>query len=195
MNIIVTMFRILYNSLCVGALLVFGPAAVCLAQGGTKGGDASQTFTQKKTPSIIEIWNSATLHERIIEQKSDTTYVLNFWATWCKPCVEELPSFVKLDSSFKARGLKARVILLSLDFRKDYETKLSSFLMKRNIQSQVVLFSDADMNDAIDRVSKDWSGALPATLVVNTEKHQRVFYEQSFSEQELFKAVYSLIGE
>lgn len=62
--------------------------------------------------------------------------VINFWATWCKPCVDELPAFEKLKATY---GDQIDVILISLDDVENLETKVNPFLEKHNIQSQVKL--------------------------------------------------------
>ena len=47
---------------------------------------------------------------------SDTVYVLNFWATWCAPCVEELPSFEKLNKAYAGKPVKE--VLINTDFKR-----------------------------------------------------------------------------
>lgn len=99
----------------------------------------------------------------MFEQDNDTTYVINFWATWCKPCVEEMPYFIELQENSQGEAL--RVVLISLDFPKQIEQRLVPFVEKRGIKPMVAVLLDGRYNDWIDRVSPDWSGAIPATLV------------------------------
>lgn len=108
----------------------------------------------------------------IFEQDNDTTYVINFWATWCKPCVEELPYFIELNESSQSEAL--RVVLVSLDFPKQIEQRLVPFVEKRGIKPMVAVLLDGRYNDWIDRVSPDWSGAIPATLVYRGSKRHFV---------------------
>ena len=122
----------------------------------------------------------------IFNQQNDTTYVINFWATWCKPCVEELPFFLELDNTY--RDEKVKLILVSLDFEKQIEKKLIPFIKKHNLQPEVVVLTDPDANSWIPKVAEEWSGAIPATLVYNTKN--RSFYEQSF---ESFEELNSII--
>jgi len=105
----------------------------------------------------------------------NTTYVVNFWATWCAPCVKELPYFEKLNSENK----NIKVVLISLDFKNQFESRLLPFLKTRKINSEVVLLTDKDYNTWLPIVDKDWSGSIPATLIIKKEK--RVFVEKSFS--------------
>ena len=115
-----------------------------------------------------------TLEKEILSDKN-TIYVVNFWATWCAPCVKELPHFEKLNSENK----NVKVVLVSLDFKKQYETALLPFLKRKKIQSEVVLLTDKDYNTWLPIVSKDWSGSIPATLIIKNDK--KVFAERSFT--------------
>lgn len=126
----------------------------------------------------------------LFEQRGDTTYIVNFWATWCAPCVEELPYFEELT---RDRGEKKyRVILVSLDFRKQLEKRLLPFVKERGLRSTVVVLDDPDANAWIDRIDAAWSGAIPATLVYNARR--REFREQTFTREELFSLVESFTG-
>lgn len=127
--------------------------------------------------------------EYFLSQKNDTTYVVNFWATWCKPCVEELPNFEKLNAEYKGKNVK--VILVSMDMSKQVETSLLPFIKRKNLQSKVIFLNDPDANAWIEKVDKSWSGAIPATVIYN--KNQRKFYEQSFTFEALEKEVQSII--
>lgn len=112
-----------------------------------------------------------------LEHNNDTTYVVNFWATWCQPCVAELPHFERIDS--ESKNQKIKVILVSLDMKKQVESNLIPFIQKKNLQSQVIHLSDPDANAWISQVDSTWSGAIPATVIYN--KNKRKFYEQSFT--------------
>ncbi|MDR6967804.1 thiol-disulfide isomerase/thioredoxin [Flavobacterium arsenatis] len=123
--------------------------------------------------------------EYFLKKDNDTTYVINFWATWCVPCVEELPSFEKLNAEY--RDKKVKVILVSLDISKQIESRLIPFMQKKKLQSKVVLLNDPDANAWIEKVDKNWSGAIPATIIY--KKQNRKFYERSFTYEELEKEV------
>ena len=118
---------------------------------------------------------------------SDTTYVINFWATWCKPCIKELPHFDNLEKTFS--GSKIKVILVSLDFKRQYDSVLIPYLVKNKVQSEVWLIDEMDYNSWIDKVDNTWSGAIPSTLIYNNSKGTRGFYEREFTAEELNKTV------
>jgi len=125
----------------------------------------------------------------LLTKNNDSTYVINFWATWCKPCIKEMPYFEKLNTTYASD--KVKVVFVSLDFPDKLEKQVIPFIEKNNIQSQVVLLDDPDANSWIPRVSDDWSGAIPATIIYN--KNTRRFFERSFTFEELEKEVQSIL--
>lgn len=125
----------------------------------------------------------------LLHAKDDKIRVINFWATWCKPCVAELPFFELVNSTYKDRNVE--VILVSLDVPSHIETKLIPFLTKQHIESEVVVLDDPDANSWIPKVNKNWSGSIPATLVYRN--NQRRFYEKSFTYSELEKEIKSFL--
>lgn len=127
--------------------------------------------------------------EKAVLSDENTTYVVNFWATWCAPCVKELPHFEQLNSENK----NLKVVLVSLDFKNQYEAKLLPFIKKKAIKSEVVLLTDKDYNTWLPAVDKDWSGSIPATLVIKNGK--KFFVEKMFSSyEELNQYVNSIIN-
>ncbi len=116
--------------------------------------------------------------------------MINFWATWCKPCIEELPHFETLNAKYGKDQVE--VVLVSLDFPSRAEELLVPFVEKRNLKSDVLLLDDPKSNTWIPKVDKSWSGALPATVIFN--KHRRSFYEKSFTFNELETELLSFIN-
>jgi thiol-disulfide isomerase/thioredoxin len=112
---------------------------------------------------------------------SDSTYIINFWATWCKPCVRELPAF---DSLFhETKNQKVKIILVSLDFKEDTEKKVIPFLKRQQTVCEVVLLDEVNGNDFIDKISKKWTGAIPGTLFKRGAKME--FRESKLNLKEL----------
>ena len=118
--------------------------------------------------------------EKYLNIKDDNIHVVNFWATWCAPCVKELPCFEAVNAEYKNQNVK--VLLVSLDFNLK---KLNSFLEKHELKSEKILLDDPDQNAWIPKVSPKWSGAIPATVIYG--KGKRKFYEHSFTKAELEK--------
>ena len=113
----------------------------------------------------------------------DTVFVLNFWATWCAPCVAELPEFERLNREHA--GQNVQVILVSNDFRRDVEKKLLPFVQRKKLKSRVVFMDETTPNDWIDLVSPDWSGSLPATLIFRKSTGFERFFEKQLTYEEL----------
>jgi thiol-disulfide isomerase/thioredoxin len=112
---------------------------------------------------------------------NDTTYLVNFWASWCTPCVEELPAFERIGKEYRGKPLK--ILLVSLDFPSQIESRLLPFIEKHRITSEVLVLDDPDANKWINKVDPEWSGTIPATLIYN--RQNRSFHEGSFTYEEL----------
>ncbi|MEE9407941.1 MAG: TlpA disulfide reductase family protein [Polaribacter sp.] len=112
----------------------------------------------------------------LLEKKDDKTYVVNFWATWCGPCVKELPAFEKINKEYANKNVE--VILVSLDFPKQIEKKLIPYINKKKLRSKIVLLDDVNEDIWIKDIDSTWSGAIPVTVIYN--KHKRKFYNNSF---------------
>lgn len=117
--------------------------------------------------------------EKRINNNTDTTYIVNFWATWCIPCIKELPDFDSINMKYKNTSVK--VILVSMDFKEDLKTKLLPFIKKNKVNAEVNLLDEMDGNYFIPRVSEQWSGAIPATLIVNNKLKINHFFERKLS--------------
>lgn len=125
-----------------------------------------------------------------LEKKDEKIYIVNFWATWCAPCIKELPYFEKIKQDYASKNVE--VLLVSLDFPKQVNKKLIPFINKHQIQSEVVLLDDTNEDVWIKAINESWSGALPATIIYN--KNKRKFYEQSFDYETLEKEVVTFLN-
>ncbi|RYE33959.1 MAG: redoxin domain-containing protein [Sphingobacteriaceae bacterium] len=139
-----------------------------------------QSKAQHKTVNLININQ---LEKRITNP--DTVFIVNFWATWCGPCVKELPVFNQLQKTYAKQPLK--VLLVSMDFKSKLKSQVIPFVNKNNFFAEVFLADNSNEQEFIDRIDKNWSGALPGTLIINTKKKIHQFYEQEFTYTELNK--------
>lgn len=146
-------------------------------------------FTLGATAQTVEILTFEQLEARMANQKQEVV-VYNFWATWCKPCVEEMPAFEKLAADYKAKGV--HVVFVSIDFKSKH-AKVVEFAAQKQLKAEVVLLNAPDYNAWIDKVSPQWSGAIPATLVVKKTGNIRKFHEGSFSYDELVSFITPLL--
>ncbi|MGJ5643379.1 TlpA family protein disulfide reductase [Formosa sp. S-31] len=145
--------------------------------------------TQEIVNPELTIYNFNEL-EPLLHKTGDKIYVVNFWATWCGPCVKELPYFEELPTTYGDKDVE--VLLVSLDFVNQYETKLKPFIREHEIQSEVIALNDPDANTWIPKVNADWSGSIPATIIYTKDK--REFFEQSFTYEALEHAIKQFIN-
>ncbi|HFA50065.1 MAG TPA: TlpA family protein disulfide reductase [Bacteroidetes bacterium] len=145
----------------------------CGSKANKNNGDTfSENATIKEKPAQqaavpFPVYMAFDEFEHHIRQNNDTTYVVNFWATWCKPCVAELPFFEKLISEKKGQAIK--VLLVSMDFPKQIKSKLIPFVKEKKLEKNVVALADMDYNSWIDKVSGEWDGAIPFTYIYNNK--------------------------
>jgi len=122
---------------------------------------------------------------------NDTLYVVNFWATWCKPCIEEMPHFIQLAENLKDQPV--RFFLVSMDF-KSQEEKLREFVLKKEIPLPVYQLIPENINHFINQIDPDWSGAIPATAYYRNA--QKVyFYEGEYTFETLSSTLNKLINQ
>ena len=168
-------------------LLCLFSVASCKNEVKTTNDPVEQTSAVEQ--DTLQILDFAGL-DPLLSTTSNKTYVVNFWATWCGPCVKELPYFEQLNSKYAEKNVE--VILVSLDFPKKYDSHLKPYIKKNELKSKVIALNDPDANAWIPKVSEEWSGAIPATLIFNKDKRQ--FYEKSFTYGELESEVKQFIN-
>ena len=125
--------------------------------------------------------------QKLMETPADQVQVINFWATWCAPCVKELPLFEKLNAQNRP-DVKVTLISMDMDLDPNPE-KVYKFIERKKIQSRVLLLDESDPNAWISKLDKNWSGALPATIVINTKTGKRIFVGKELGEGELDKLI------
>jgi thiol-disulfide isomerase/thioredoxin len=111
---------------------------------------------------------------------ASTPLVINFFATWCGPCIREIPWFEK---HIAASNKKVKLLLVSIDFADDYPRAITMFIKKQAFKSQVVWLNETDADIFCPPVDKSWDGAIPVTLMVNNSKKYRQFYGQQLPEE------------
>ena len=116
-----------------------------------------------------------------LDLSNNQTYVINFWATWCSPCIRELPHFEYINRKYDKNIVK--VFLVSLDLPENFNSKLIPFIKKNNIFSDVINLTDTNLNEWMPKISDRWNGGIPATLIINEKTHK--FYPNPFEKDEL----------
>ena len=133
----------------------------------------------------IKKWKITDVEQYIAESK-DEVLVINFWATFCKPCVAEIPFFISTVEKYKSS--KVALLLVSLDLPSFYPTKIAAFAKKNNFRASIAWLDETNADYFCPRVDSAWSGSIPATLVINKKTGFRKFAEEEMS-QESFEAI------
>lgn len=130
-------------------------------------------------------------YEKYIADSKDEVLVINFWATFCKPCVAEIPSFISTTEKYKAD--KVKLMLVSLDLKSEYPAKIAAFAKKHQFNANIAWLNETNADYFCPKVDVKWSGSIPSTIFINTKTGYRFFYEGEMTaeefEQELKKAV------
>ena len=137
----------------------------------------------------IPSWKVTDLQNYITN--SDSVLVVSFWATFCKPCLEELPYIQSISKKMKGAGVK--LLLVSLDLPEAFPKAISSFAKTNNYTAPVVWLNETNADYFCPKVDKAWSGAIPTTLIINKRTGYRKLIEEQVSperfETELKKAL------
>jgi len=143
---------------------------------------ATTSFAQTTEPRLVKL---AEL-KNVIESPGDNVRVINFWATWCGPCIKEMPYFEKLNAERK----DVSVTLVSMDLDLDPNPdKVKKFVLRKKLGSTVLILDEVNPNNWIDKIDEQWSGSLPATIVVNSKTGKRKFVGRELHEGELEKLI------
>lgn len=129
------------------------------------------------------------LEKTIAESK--TPLVINFWATYCKPCVEEIPYFQKEVKKHEKEGVQ--LLLVSLDLQSFYPEKIKTFAKGKQFTAPIVWLNETNADYFCPKVDPKWSGVLPATLFINNKKGYRKFFEEQLSEETLRKEIMAIL--
>jgi thiol-disulfide isomerase/thioredoxin len=127
--------------------------------------------------------------QAMLADSTDSLTVINFWATWCKPCVQELPYFEKARAAFAGKPVRFRYI--SLDFASDFKSRLLPFISRKMPGAQVYLLDETDYNAWIDKVEPTWGGSIPITLFLNNPKKIRKFAPSELGYEQLIQNISS----
>ncbi len=130
------------------------------------------------------------LEKTITESK--TPLIINFWASWCKPCLEEIPYFMEEVQKHRKDSLK--LLLVSLDMKEAYPVQIKKTISKRKITVPVQWLDETNADYFCPKVDPKWSGAIPASLFINNKTGYRKFFEEQLSHEELKKEIMAILN-
>ena len=116
-------------------------------------------------PVTLQLADADTL-KALRKNDSGKLRLVNFWATWCAPCVAEFHEFVAMNRMYRHRDFE--LVTVSLN-RPDEEKAVLSFLKKQQASTRNLLFASPERDELIDAFDPDWSGALPFTVLISSE--------------------------
>jgi len=167
----------------IGAVLLLGGAFAMSQFWGTK---VLEETTQAQS-GLIDISSGELLNK--VKSSSGKTTVVNIWATWCQPCIEEFPHLVELYRKYSDQGLQ--LVLVSADGEED-RGRVIDFLSEQGVDFATYIKSEPD-NEFVMALGQEWTGALPATFIYNSKGELKRFWmgDASFEEFETaFKAIH-----
>lgn len=138
---------------------------------------SSKTWAQEEIP-LVKIEDL----KKVYIQPNDTTYIVNFFATWCGPCMMEMPVLNKFYEEHKDTNIK--LIFVSLDNAGTVK-KLPSKMKKFGVQAPVYLLNESTDFSWLPYIDKRWQGSIPATMVVNSKKNIKAFFETPMEKGQL----------
>ena len=139
----------------------------------------SHTFAQD-----VKVIKMPQLREMIDE--ADSLVIFNFWATWCRPCVAELPDFAAVAKEYPK---DVKIVLISLDFADEVGTKVVPFLERKQLGLNCYLLNEPNYDAWMGQISDLWDGAIPASLIVNRSKNVHQFVAGQLHKEELVQFV------
>jgi len=142
----------------------------------------SASCTKKETQEVKVVKFDSI--KKLLKNDQNKVLLVNFWATWCAPCVKELPNFEAINKDYD----NVEVVLVNLDFVQDLE-KVKKFVATKELKSKIILLDEIDYDTWIDQVNPKWSGAIPATYIISARATKEKFMEGELTGEELTKTL------
>ena len=141
---------------------------------------------EKQIQTTVELIDS-TVFQKILDENHDNILVVNVWATWCVPCVKEMPDLNRLANEYKDK--KVKIISISIDYADEIESKIIPFIQKHKINFPVYVNNFENDEKFINYLNLEWSGAIPATFIYDKKGNQKKFLSGKHSFTDFKEAV------
>jgi thiol-disulfide isomerase/thioredoxin len=139
---------------------------------------------QVKSVKITEL-------EKTIKE-SKTPLIVNFWATFCVPCLQEIPYFQEIASQYKSNDVS--LVFVSLDMKEAYPVKVNNMAKKLNLAYPVVWLNETNADYFCPRIDTSWTGGMPSSFFVNNATGYHKFLEEPLSKEKLEKEIQVMLS-
>ena len=126
-------------------------------------------------------------------QQCDHPLIVNFWATFCDPCVKEIPYFQSTAGKYKDQGVE--LLLVSLDLPSSYPGKISAFAQKNNYTVPICWLDETNPGSFRPKIDPKWSGGLPCSIFINNKTHYRQFFDRQLTERQVEPAIKAMLAQ
>ncbi len=128
----------------------------------------------------------------VVADRHGKVLLLNVWATWCTPCVEEMPHLTRLAKEYRHRPVE--FIGLSVDYADEIDNKIRPFIKKHKINFRIVVQNFTNSQAIIDSLNNKWSGAVPATFIYDAQAKQKAFLLGKQNYRDLKRQLDAVLG-
>lgn len=112
-------------------------------------------------------------------RNADYPLVVSFWATWCRPCIHEIPYLQETVEKYSDRNVE--LVLVSLDFKESFPSVIESFVRKNGYKASFFWLNETNADQFCPKIDPKWDGSIPATLFVNNKTGYRKFYDRQLT--------------
>jgi thiol-disulfide isomerase/thioredoxin len=132
----------------------------------------------------------AELEKTVKESKGPL--IVNFWATFCVPCLQEMPYFQEMANQYKSKNVS--LVFVSLDMKAAYPVKVNDMATKLKLTYPVVWLNETNADYFCPKIDTSWTGGMPSSLFLNNATGYRKFFEEPLSKEKLEKEIQAMIS-
>lgn len=154
------------------SLIIF----LIISSGCSEESNNRQTEINSTYNNVIPVVDEEWIKNKI-DNRNGKILFINFWATWCVPCVEEFPDLVKIYNEYKDSDFE--FLSISVDLPSDIETKVKPFLEEQSAEFTVVVAEEKRSDRIINLINPDWNGAVPVTVIYDKDGIRKDFISEA----------------
>ncbi|MBT5097041.1 MAG: TlpA family protein disulfide reductase [Candidatus Marinimicrobia bacterium] len=134
--------------------------------------------------------DASDINNQIKKHKGSKAVLINFWATYCVPCIEEFPMIVDLSKKYSEKGMQ--IYFVSADWL-DRKKEVRDFLLEKDVKGLSFIKEEGNDNNFINEISREWSGALPFTIVYDKNGNLSDYWEMKKNKDRFESAIIKAI--